>query len=94
MRSSSARFIILMRAISVHFLGQSGPRSAHAAIRLDKANPVAERLARWMQLDWNRPTANHPAGIKVWQVTESSPQALKRLKSLQIHKPPPVLKVA
>jgi hypothetical protein len=34
-----------------------------------------------------------PNGI-VWQVTEPTPDALKRLKSLQIHKPPPILQLA
>jgi hypothetical protein len=30
----------------------------------------------------------------VWQVTEPAPDALKRLKSLQIQKPPPILHLA
>jgi hypothetical protein len=30
----------------------------------------------------------------VWQVTEPPPDALKRLKSLKIEKPPPILHLA
>jgi hypothetical protein len=47
----------------------------------DDLKPI--KLAQWLS----------PNG-RVWQVTEPTPAAAKRLRSLQIKKPPPILNLA
>jgi hypothetical protein len=80
------------------------PHRIHAHIALTLLSLLLERLAEQACVDTWRNIRDDLKQIKlaqlsspngtVWQVTEPSPQALKRLKSLKIPKPPPVLKLA
>src|ERR1035441_4445850 len=80
------------------------PHRIHAHVALTVLSLLLERVAEqacgdtWRNIkdDLRRIKLAQllsPNGI-VWQVTEPTPDALKRLKSLQIHKPPPILQLA
>jgi hypothetical protein len=80
------------------------PHRIHAHIALTVLSLLLERVAEHACADTWRNIRDDLKQIKlaqlsspngtVWQVTEPSPEALKRLKSLKITKPPPVLKLA
>jgi hypothetical protein len=78
--------------------------SIHAHVALTVLALLLERLAEQACGDtWRNNRADlkqiklaqlsSPNGT-VWQVTEPPPDALKRLKSLKIEKPPPILHLA
>jgi hypothetical protein len=77
------------------------PHRIHAHVALTVLSLLLERMAEqacgdtWRNIkdDLRRIMLAQllsPNGT-IWQVTEPAPDALKRLKSLQIHKPPPIL---
>ena len=76
----------------------------HAHVALTILALLLERVAEHACADTWRNIRNDLKQIKlaqlsspngtVWQVTDPAPPALKRLKSLQIQPPPPVLKLA
>ena len=80
------------------------PHRIHAHVALTVLSLLLERVAEQACADTWRNIRDDLKQIKlaqlsspngtVWQVTEPSPEALKRLKSLEIPKPPPVLKLA
>ena len=80
------------------------PHRIHAHIALTVLSLLLERVAEQACGDTWRNIKDVLRRIKlaqllspngtVWQVTEPTPDALKHLKSLQIHKPPPILQVA
>jgi hypothetical protein len=80
------------------------PHHIHAHVALIALSPLLERVAKqacgdtWRntQVDLRRiklAQLSSPNGT-VCQFTEPAPDALKRLKSLQICKPPPTLQLA
>ena len=80
------------------------PHRIHAHVALTVLSLLLERVAEQACGDTWRNIKDDLRRIKlaqllspngtVWQVTEPAPDALKRLKSLQIHKPPPILNLA
>ena len=80
------------------------PHRIHAHVALTVLALLLERVAEQACGDTWRNIRDDLRRIKlaqlsspngtVWQVTEPAPDALKRLKSLQIHKPPPILHLA
>jgi len=80
------------------------PHRIHAHVALTVLSLLLERVAEQACGDTWRNIKDDLRRIKlaqllspngtVWQVTEPTPDALKRLKSLQIHKPPPILQLA
>jgi hypothetical protein len=80
------------------------PHRIHAHVALTVLSLRLERIAEQACGDTWRNIRDDLKQIKlaqlsspngtVWQVTEPSPHALKRLKSLNIPKPPPVLQLA
>jgi len=80
------------------------PHRIHAHVALTVLSLLLERVAEQACGDTWRNIRDDLRRIKlaqllspngtVWQVTEPPPDALKRLKSLQIHKPPPILHLA
>jgi hypothetical protein len=77
------------------------PHRIHAHVALTVLSLLLERMAEQACGDTWRNIKDDLRRIKlaqllspngtIWQVTEPAPDALKRLKSLQIHKPPPIL---
>jgi len=80
------------------------PHRIHAHVALTVLSLLLERVAEQACGDTWRNIKDDLRRIKlaqllspngtVWQITEPAPDALKRLKSLQIHKPPPILHLA
>lgn len=80
------------------------PHRIHAHVALTVLSLLLERIAETACADTWRNIRDDLKQIKlaqlsspngtVWQVTEPAPAALKRLNSLKIPKPPPVLKLA
>jgi hypothetical protein len=80
------------------------PHRIHAHVALTVLSLLLERVAEQACGDTWRNIKDDLRRIKlaqllspngtVWQVTEPAPDALKRLKSLQIQKPPPILHLA
>ncbi len=80
------------------------PHRIHAHVSLTVLSLRLERIAEQACGDTWRNIRDDLKQIKlaqlsspngtVWQVTEPAPNALKRLKSLKIPKPPPVLQLA
>ncbi|MEE8301011.1 MAG: transposase [Candidatus Tectomicrobia bacterium] len=80
------------------------PHRIHAHVALTVLALLLERVAEHACGDTWRNFRNDLKQIKlaqllspngtVWQVTEPGPRAAKRLKSLQINNPPPLLQVA
>ena len=80
------------------------PHRIHAHVALTVLSLLLERVAEHACGDTWRNIQDDLQRIKlaqllspngtVWQVTEPTPDALKRLKSLQIPKPPPILHLA
>ena len=80
------------------------PHRIHAHVALTVLALLLERLAEQACGDTWRNVRDDLRRIKlaqlsspngtVWQVTEPAPDALKRLKSLKIQKPPPILQLA
>jgi Transposase DDE domain len=80
------------------------PHRIHAHVALTVLSLLLERVAEHACGDTWRNIKDDLRRIKlaqllspngtVWQVTEPTPDALKRLKSLKIHKPPPILNLA
>ena len=80
------------------------PHRIHAHVALTVLSLLLERVAEHACGDTWRHIKDDLRRIKlaqllspngtVWQVTEPAPDALKRLKSLQIQKPPPILHLA
>lgn len=80
------------------------PHRIHAHVALTVLSLLLERVAEQACGDTWRNIRDDLRRIKlaqllspngtVWQSTEPAPDALKRLKSLQIHKPPPILHLA
>jgi transposase len=80
------------------------PHRIHAHVALTVLSLLLERVAEHACGDTWRNIKDDLRRIKlaqllspngtIWQVTEPAPDALKRLKSLQIQKPPPILHLA
>ena len=80
------------------------PHRIHAHVALTVIALLLERVAEHACGDTWRNIKDDLRGVKlaqlsspngtVWQVTEPAANALKRLKSLQIHMPPPILHLA
>jgi transposase len=80
------------------------PHRIHAHVALTVLSLLLERVAEQACADTWRNIKDDLKRIKlaqllspngtVWQVTEPPPEALKRLKSLKIQKPPPILHLA
>jgi hypothetical protein len=80
------------------------PHRIHAHVALTVLSLLLERLAEHACADTWRNIKDDLRRIKlaqllspngtVWQITEPTPDALKRLKSLKIQKPPPILHLA
>lgn len=80
------------------------PHRIHAHVALTVLSLLLERVAEQACADTWRNIKDDLKRIKlaqllspngtVWQVTEPTPDALKRLKSLKIQKPPPILHLA
>ena len=80
------------------------PHRIHAHVALTVLSLLLERIAEQACADSWRNIRDDLKQIKlaqlsspngtVWQVTEPSPEALKRLKTLKIPKPPPLLRLA
>ena len=79
------------------------PHRIHAHVALTVHALLLERMAEQACGDTWRNIRHDLKQIKlaqlsspngtVWQVTEAGPTAVKRLKSLQIHNPPPLLEL-
>ena len=92
------------RAASLRPVYHWAPHRIHAHVSLTVLALLLERVAEQACGDTWRNIRDDLKRIKlaqlsspngtVWQVTEPSPDALKRLKALQIPKPPPILDLA